>query len=117
MNKGIRIVNYLTDLLAISIVAGLIVTIFDNQGLIEEIILTLIYFLYYLLFEYFKGQTIGKMITKTIVIDINNLEPSFFKILLRTILRFSYLDIISYLFGLNLGLHDTLSKTKLKVKN
>jgi hypothetical protein len=57
------------------------------------------------------------MITKTVVTDLNNVEPNFLKLLLRTLLRFSAIDAISYLFGIDFGIHDTLSKTKLKYKN
>ncbi|OIQ19411.1 MAG: hypothetical protein BM549_10735 [Lacinutrix sp. MedPE-SW] len=73
-----------------------------------------LYYLYYLIFEYTTGQTIGKIITKTKVVNIDNdLKPSFSTILLRTLCRLIPFEIISYLFSVN-GLHDRLSKTTLK---
>jgi uncharacterized RDD family membrane protein YckC len=117
MSKGTRLINYLIDLFFIALMTEVISALFENQGLNRNVLIISIYFTYYLLFEYFKGQTIGKMITKTVVIDLNDVEPNFFKILFRTLLRFSAIDPISYLFGFDFGIHDTLSQTKLKYKN
>jgi len=72
------------------------------------------YFLYYFLFEYFKGQTIGKMFTKSIVVShTGNRNSSFIQISGRTLMRFIPIDIVSYLFSPN-GLHDRISKTAIK---
>ena len=71
----------------------------------------LIYFLYYFIFEYTKGQTLGKMITGTKIISSNENKDYFFiQIFGRTLMRFIPLDIISYLFYKR-GLHDWISKT------
>ena len=70
-----------------------------------------LYFLYYFLFEYFKGQTIGKMITKSKVISSNDKYKSYFsRIVIRTLMRFIPVDIISYVFTFR-GLHDLISMT------
>ena len=74
----------------------------------------LFYYLYYFTFEFFGGQTIGKMITKTKVVSIKNgVKPSVLKILIRTLSRLIPIDFIFYLFQPN-GIHDLLSKTELK---
>ncbi len=70
------------------------------------------YFLYYFLFEYFKGQTPGKMITKSKMISSSDNRNFFFiRIFVRTLVRFIPFDILSYLF-LDRGLHDICSKTE-----
>ncbi len=110
MNKGYRIINFFIDIIVIS---ALTFIISDAFGFEANSIMFIVFFLYYLLFEYFLRQTVGKMITKTVVIDVNNNKPAFYKILLRTLLRFSALDAVSYMFGKELGIHDVLSKSRL----
>jgi uncharacterized RDD family membrane protein YckC len=76
-----------------------------------------LYFLYYFIFEYFSGQTIGKMFTNSKVISrLPNKDYYFIRIALRTLIRFIPLDIFSYVFSIN-GFHDKLSKTlTIKIK-
>ena len=72
------------------------------------------YYFYYFIFELTTGQTIGKMITKTKVVDVKSgNNPDFLKILIRTASRLIPIDFISYLFS-SKGIHDILSKTELK---
>ena len=72
----------------------------------------LFYFLYYFLFEYFKGQTIGKIITKSRVTPFtDNKNYYLIRIFGRTVMRFIPLDILSYLIS-SRGLHDWISHTK-----
>ena len=74
----------------------------------------LLYYLYYFILELTIGQTIGKIVTKTRVVNIdNNGKPNFTRILIRTISRLIPIDFLSYLFSSN-GIHDILSKTELK---
>jgi uncharacterized RDD family membrane protein YckC len=69
------------------------------------------YFFYYFLFEYLKGQTPGKIITKSKVISVTDNRNYFFtQILSRSLVRFIPIDILSYLFSTR-GLHDRISKT------
>lgn len=75
-------------------------------------ILIIMYYLYYLLGEFFFGQTIGKRVTKTKVASLDNGKPSFLAIFIRTLLRIVPFDFISYLVY-SQGIHDTYSKTKL----
>ncbi len=113
MNKGYRIINFFIDIIVIS---ALTFIISDAFGFQINSIRFIVFFLYYLLFEYFLRQTVGKMITKTVVIDANNSNPGFWKVLLRTLLRFSALDAVSYMFGFEFGIHDVLSRTRLTRK-
>jgi len=87
--------------------------IFKNTIDIENVkwIAGVFYFIYYFIFEYFKGQTIGKMITKSKVISsTDNNEFFFLRIFIRTLTRFIPIDILSYIFT-SRGLHDIFSKT------
>jgi uncharacterized RDD family membrane protein YckC len=71
---------------------------------------------YYILLEYFTGQTIGKRLTKMHVVSMSGGKPTLKAIVLRTVLRINPLDWLSYLFGLEAGTHDYLSKTKVVPK-
>lgn len=87
--------------------------IFKNTIEIENVkwISGVFYFLYYFILEYFKGQTIGKMITKSKVISsTDNNEYFFLRIVIRTLTRFIPFDILSYIFT-SRGLHDIFSNT------
>ena len=116
MKKRTRLYNFLID----SIIFFIIVIVFsillkeyvERQNL--KYLMILLYYLYYFILELTIGQTIGKMVTKTRVVNSNNSEkPNFTKILIRTISRLIPIDFLSYLFSSN-GIHDILSKTELK---
>ncbi|MCL3781878.1 RDD family protein [Prolixibacteraceae bacterium JC049] len=112
VNKGIRIINLAIDFTIIIIFSMISIPLLGKH--IDQKLLYFITFLaYYVCFEYFKGQTIGKMLTKTKVVDYNHSQPSLFRILIRTLLRLNPFDIISYLFGTEVGSHDGFSKTTL----
>lgn len=110
INKGIRIINFLIDLIIVSLISVILETIFKFGYFY------LVYLIYYFTFEFFLGQTIGKMITRTKVVDNNQKKPSIKKLIIRTILRLNPFDSFSYLFGQSLGSHDLISKTKLSNK-
>lgn len=110
----LRLLNFLIDNLIFTIFTFLFLDVFKNNISRENAIkiLFLFYFLYYFFQEFYLKKTIGKYITKTIVINKNNSEKYFiWRILLRTLIRFIIFDVISYLFTNN-GLHDFLSKTE-----
>lgn len=113
VDKGTRAINYIIDLLVIYLLTILIQMIFQTK-MNPNIIAGILYFFYYLLFESITGQTLGKKITGTCVLDLKNKKPNFFKIFFRTILRFNPFDGISYLFGQVQGTHDILSRTRLQ---
>jgi len=113
-SKTIRFINFLLDT-AIYLAFVIIFFMFLRNVIAKENvkwISILIYFMYYFLFEYFTGQTIGKLSTKTKVVSLGTNNTSYFlQILMRTLMRFIPIDILSYLFSAN-GLHDWISKTK-----
>lgn len=73
--------------------------------------------LYYSVFEFTTGRTIGKLITKTKVIDDDtNVKPTFTIALIRSLCRFIPLDSISFFFYDAGGWHDRISKTRVVKK-
>jgi len=116
-NKGIRIFNCAIDLFVIAIIysaiSNLVYVPFN-----PSVALYICMFFYYWLFESFNGRTIGKLITNTRVVDVDNVKPAIGRILWRSILRLNPFDWMSYLFGIGYGAHDKLSRTKLiSIKN
>lgn len=116
MKKRIRFYNFLIDAItfySIVILVSLLVKDYVERDTLKYIMI-LFYYLYYLSLEYFFGQTIGKMITKTKVIDVKTKkEASFKSLLIRTLSRLIPIDFLSYFISSN-GIHDLLSKTALK---
>jgi uncharacterized RDD family membrane protein YckC len=110
-NKGLRVINYAIDTLAITILSTLFNAFTLNNWPFQVYVFT--YLLYYCLFETLLGQTLGKLLTKTKVVDTSNKRPSLIRVLARSVLRLNPLDVSSYLFGGSQGTHDTLSGTKL----
>lgn len=112
IDKGIRLTNYLIDITLICIlwICFQICTGYYSYTHFE---FYLIMFLYYFIFELTTGQTLGKMLTKTKVVQKNGKKAHFLKILARSILRIIPIDAMSYLLGSEWGLHDLLSSTRL----
>ena len=126
-----RLANFLIDLVIIYAVQIIVVTasyymwgflglIDMNQenplggiGVLGNIA---IYFAYYILLEVNFGQTVGKMLTKSIVVDKTGEKVSWGEITIRTLCRFIPFEWISYL-GNPIGLHDSLSKTRVISKH
>lgn len=111
--KGLRLIDFLIDSGIFFILLILLVFAFKDIIAIENIkwISGVLYFLYYFLFEYFCGQTIAKMITKSKVVSSTDRYNCYFiRIFIRSLTRLIPLDIISYIF-VSRGLHDWISKT------
>ena len=117
--KTVRLVNFLLDSILFFLILIVFMSVFKNLIPIENMkwISAVLYFLYYFLFEYFKRQTIGKMITKSRVVSVSGSDKSFFiRIFFRTLMRFIPIDIISYLFTFR-GFHDQISETSVMQLN
>ncbi len=110
VNKGIRLINCLVDLVVVFILTAVLFALTQQPG---ELLLFGCSFIYYWLLESLSGKTIGKLLTKTTVVDGHGQRPNKARILLRTVLRFYPFDTLSFLFG-KAGAHDVLSKTYLK---
>ncbi len=112
IDKGIRASNFAIDVLAVLILTGIIQVVFYSANLFYWV-----YFIYCLLMEAVWGQTLGKMISGTRVVDYSGGKPSFGRILWRSILRLYPFDLMSFVFGYEYGAHDRLSRTKIIFKN
>jgi uncharacterized RDD family membrane protein YckC len=111
----LRFINFLIDSIAFFVLLVIFLWVFkkvidrDNAKWVSLVC----YFLYYFMFEYFLGQTIGKIVTKSRVISLTNKRNYFFiQIFSRTLMRFIIFDLFSFLFTYR-GLHDWISKTEL----
>lgn len=114
ITRSLRLYNFLIDSLFF-LVLVFVLTLFMKSYLSREDLypfLIAIYYLYYLVCEFVFGQTIGKYFTHTKVVGLNDHSPSFWKVLVRTLLRMVPFDFISYLVYSH-GIHDNFSKTKL----
>lgn len=111
--KTLRLINFLLDTLIYFAFVIVLIILFKNNIVQEKVkwISVLVYFLYYFLFEFIGGQTPGKMITRSKVVSTTNKKEYFFtQILIRTLIRFLPLDMLTYLFSYR-GLHDLITKT------
>ncbi|MCG9791041.1 RDD family protein [Flavobacterium algicola] len=113
MKKRVRLYNFIIDSLiffVLVLLAAIILRDIIDQKTLRYIMIVFYYF-YYLILESVFGQTIGKMVTKTKVVDaMTGEKPAFIKIVARTVTRLIPIDFLSYLFVVN-GIHDKLSKT------
>ncbi len=109
----LRFINFLLDTIFYFIVLLVFLSFFNNSIEKKDVkwVSIILYFLYYFFLELIFGQTIGKLITKTKVISLNeNKNYYFLQIFVRTLMRYIILDWISYLFSQRI-LHDWISKT------
>ena len=127
-SRGDRFFNSLIDSCAVIAffflfagIASLIQTIYspsslsvleDENSFLSSLLSFVSVMFYFTLFEYKKGQTLGKLITRTKVVTINGNAPNFPAILIRTLCRFIPLEAFSFLISNKSGWHDNLSNTK-----
>ncbi|MFI2741843.1 RDD family protein [Zhouia sp. PK063] len=128
-DKGLRFANYIVDRIAsILLLYGIIFVIsyvsviinieqianfFVNiNPVVDWLISTLFYILYYHLFEGItKGRSLGKYITKTIAIDQEGNPVNFERAFIRSLCRLIPFDPLSFLGNTARGWHDSFSKT------
>lgn len=111
-SKSKRLANFLIDNIFVSLITAIVCSI---SKIVEEEKLAIVFIffeiVYYVFFEFFFHKTIGKIITKTKVVGRNENSPSILEIILRTVLRLSPFDFLSYFSSLSdQGTHDILSK-------
>lgn len=122
-----RLANYLIDYAAqiafgalIGTVIGLtaffgenpVLSVIGNMTKIQEYIFGyVIALIYYNVTEIFLGRSIGKFITKTIIVLEDGTRPDYKTILMRTICRFIPFNPLSFLGTPSRGWHDKLSNT------
>lgn len=119
-SKGQRFGNYVVDIIffyILSAILGVVIALFDLVDLMEnelalQVILIFVMLLYYLLFEFFTGKTIGKYITKTRVVTEAGNKPNFGQCLGRTFSRLVPFEAFSLLGEKGIGWHDSWAKTR-----
>ncbi|MBS1729554.1 MAG: RDD family protein [Bacteroidetes bacterium] len=114
---GTRVMNFLVDTTIIFIITYIVYKIWNFNVFYYHIpyypfyyFMALILFLYYLVFESINGRTVGKLLTISRVANAAGGKPSFFQILIRSLIRITVIDCFFIPF-LNMPLHDFLSKT------
>lgn len=127
VSSGKRLANYIIDRICIfifkiilALTTGLILgiilpsfidTIEENSLLFEYLFTFVSTIIYYTLFEALSGRTIGKLITKTKVVDENKNSIGFSTAFIRSLTRFIPFEAFSFLGSEVRGWHDTISKT------
>lgn len=116
-----RFFNLLLDLVFIMVFSGLVAVVLDLLGLMgyldevrDNVYGFIIMMMYYVPQEAIFGRTMGKLVTRTKVVDLNGNKISFMKALGRTLCRFVPFEGFTFLGGKGRphGLHDKLPKTK-----
>lgn len=116
-DKGARVGNFIADTLVVCvIILSLTYTMYfffpeanDHNSPAFNILFSVIYFSYYFFLELFFGRTIGKILTKTTVVDRLGNRPKVLNLIVRTVTRFLPIEVVTFLFGS--GLHDIISRT------
>ncbi|WP_369413907.1 RDD family protein [Belliella alkalica] len=113
MHFKYRIANFIVDTIVFFVFSLITLLIFREvieENMLKNILIAC-YFLYYFATEFFVGKTIGKILTKTKVVQKDSLErPKFHQIIIRTLLRGLPFYFITYFIS-EKGLHDHLSQT------
>ncbi|MFN4027352.1 MULTISPECIES: RDD family protein [Flavobacterium] len=127
-SNGKRFANFVIDYVArlgLTFVIGMIAAIigvltgneeivlfFQNITRIQELTIGLVVLLiYYNVFEIFFGTTVGKLMTKTVVVDEYGEKPTANAVLIRSLCRLIPFEVFSFFGTPCIGWHDSLSKT------
>ena len=73
-------------------------------------------FAYYVPMESLTGRTVGKFITRTIVVDEEGRRPTFGQVFGRTLARLIPFEAFTFFNSEARGLHDSLPKTYVVIK-
>lgn len=124
-----RLINLIIDSMVVQFIYLLIILIigliiigkensFEQSTIIEfnnTFYFLVLYAFYYFIFEGLTGRTIGKYVTRTKVVSDSENKPSFGKILLRSVMRIFFIEVISFFSSNPVGWHDRVSGTKVVV--
>lgn len=116
-DKGARLGNFIADTIVVYVIILPLTYLMhfffpetdDNNSPAFDILFSVIFFSYYFLLEFFWGRTVGKVLTKTTVVDRNGNRPKALRLIIRTLTRFFPIEGFTFLFGS--GLHDLISRT------
>jgi hypothetical protein len=117
VSKQIRIIHSTIDIFGCYILLGVFAFFF---GFLFDYFVPLLvlgsFFTYYVTMEYFFQQTLGKIFTGSKVVMTDGSKPVLKSILIRTCCRLIPLEPLSFLSS-EIGLHDSLSDTRVVRKN
>lgn len=106
---GLIVYSFFTDTKAFD---QLLVDIDNMSSLMDRLITSIIFMIFYMISEILlKGKTVGKYITKTLVIMEDGSKPKASDIALRSLCRLIPFDVFSFLGAQGKGWHDTVSNT------
>ncbi|MEP7166430.1 MAG: RDD family protein [Candidatus Woesebacteria bacterium] len=112
-----RIMNYVIDIAAvravvIAIQLPLVLNSFYLKPLGEILFLYIpVFFFYFTISEILFGKTLGKVVTKTRVVDLKGKKPTIRQLIIRSLVRCIPFEQFSFVF-LPVGLHDSISNTR-----
>lgn len=118
-SSTLRSFNFIIDIVAIFLIYVSIIYMIQKLFKIistREILFVnrttalVVFILYFILTENMFQKTLGKVVTKTKVVNLDGEKPNFVEITVRTFSRLIPFDSISYLYCIS-GFHDKLSKT------
>ena len=110
-----RMMNYIIDYGIIYVLLRILFSGPVSNNTISPVIAILIFlpisFLYFIILEYKYGKTLGKIISKTIVLTDSGEKPTLEMILIRTISRLiPFNGLVTFFSGISI--HDRVSKVK-----
>lgn len=114
LNRFLHFVIDTTAIMFITLVLETIVayaippTVAIPWSRVAVLILFSVFFLYYTLWESIAQKTLGKVLTRSIVVMENGAKPTSTEIVIRTLCRLIPLDGLTYLYSKD-GFHDRLS--------
>ncbi len=110
-----RIRHFAVDLVLILVLYFSLVIVFieyrDSWGQYNLIILALVQFAYFSLFELVTGRTPGKFFNRTKVVSTDGSKPNVSQILIRSLVRYIPFEFITIFTLYNRCLHDMFSQT------
>jgi len=120
---GTRTINFVVDTIIISLLTALVYRAWEFRAyyyheyfLVSDnfyalwLFFALTLFIYYIFFESIFGRTPGKWLSFSKVVNKKGNKPSFFQVVLRSVVRLTVIDCFFIPF-LDKTLHDYLSKT------
>lgn len=121
-SKGQRVVNLIVDsttIVLLQIAVLVVLGVFLDEATLEgnsvgtalTIAVYSLGFFYYVVLEATVGRTVGKLLTRTRVVDAGGRKPSTSAIVMRTLCRLIPFEFVSFLLTEN-GLHDAASSTR-----
>lgn len=111
IDSFVKLIFLMTIYSIITVINPNIIQKISSNKILEYTIAYAVTFTYYHLFELLTGKTIGKLITKTKVVDSNYNKPTSEAILYRSLYRLVPFDALSFIGEESEGWHDKWSET------